>query len=406
MPVIEHGAQFANSPRQQLCHERGERGVLLAHRFEILPVRERTTNLSSRFVGARIVRRHQAELEPQLALALLRLGLRFIEQRARQHDAKECVAMHNVGWEGNHARRGQHIGDHRIVRQCTSLRQKAGNSSVQERRLDPLTDAMLAIQQRDVAPPMAVLIVISANVGHHPRLLLVVRFERERANGKGGGAVSARNDAVRENGRVREHEPAREREDILRAAVVLLEVDDRVGPEVEVVDERSEDFRIGAGPGIDGLFVVANGHDVAMVASERADDPILHRVEILEFVHQHDVPSRPQLRGGSPRPLEQLCRLDYQRVEVHELAIGEKPLVLVKEHHVVVLERIAAEAMGREPREHAAVPFARSFDAAKGVELVLLVRDAEARFEQHLGAELAQQLGAKSVNRSALDLLR
>ena len=175
--------------------------------------------------------------------------------------------------------------------------------------------------------------------------------------------------------------------------------------DVEVVDEVLEHLRICPRPRIDGLLVIANGEHVTMVACECLDDPVLHRVEILKFVHEHDVPSRPQLCRGPARALEQLGRLDDQRVEIHQLPIGEKALVLVKEHEIVVLKRIAAKPMGGEPREHAAVPFARAFDAPQHIELVLLVGDAKARLEKHGGAEFAKELRAERVDGSAFDLL-
>ena len=87
-------------------------------------------------------------------------------------------------------------------------------------------------------------------------------------------------------------------------------------------------------------------------------------------------------------------------------ALREKTLILLEQDRVVVQQRVAAEAMRGEARERVAMPAARSFDAAQRVELILLVGDAEARLEQHVGAELAEQLGAEGVDGAALDLRR
>ena len=109
---------------------------------------------------------------------------------------------------------------------------------------------------------------------------------------------------------------------------------------------------------------------------------------------------------ASPFALQQLGGLDDERIEVDERPLREKTLILLEQDRVVVEQRVAAKAVRREAGERVAMPAARSLDAAQRVELILLVGDAEARLEQHVGAELAEQLGAEGVDGAALDLRR
>ena len=130
---------------------------------------------------------------------------------------------------------------------------------------------------------------------------------------------------------------------------------------------------------------------------------VLHRIQILELVNEYHVPPRAQPTRRLAIALEQLGSLDHEGVEVHKLAVREELLVLVEQDHVVVLERIVPEPVRRKAREHAAVPLAGPLDAPQHIELVLLVGNAEARLEQHLDAQLAQQLCTECVDGSALD---
>jgi hypothetical protein len=46
------------------------------------------------------------------------------------------------------------------------------------------------------------------------------------------------------------------------------------------------------------LFIVADAENVAMLFGKSAEDPVLHRAQILEFINQEVVPPGTQL-GGS-----------------------------------------------------------------------------------------------------------
>src|SRR5215470_4659643 len=79
-------------------------------------------------------------------------------------------------------------------------------------------------------------------------------------------------------------------------------------------------------------------------------------------------------------------------------------LILLEERQIVVGQGIAAKPVRRESVERVAMPATRAFDAPQSAHLILLVRDAEPRLEQHVGAKLPEQLGAERVDGAALDL--
>ena len=73
-------------------------------------------------------------------------------------------------------------------------------------------------------------------------------------------------------------------ENVLGGAVVLFEFDD--GGTREIAFEIEDVGEIGAAPGIDGLPVVANDTDIAVLVDEEADDLVLDGVGVLVFVDE------------------------------------------------------------------------------------------------------------------------
>src|SRR5207253_2663338 len=116
--------------------------------------------------------------------------------------------------------------------------------------------------------------------------------------------------------------------------------------------------------------------------------PVLHRVEVLKFVDEDRVPPCTHLRH-LVRALEQLRRLEHQHVEVDHSAIGEKALVTVEEHEIVMRQPVAAKAMRGKARQRLTMPPARSVQPAKSAELIVLIGDTEALIQQQPRAELA-----------------
>src|SRR5437667_311237 len=80
-------------------------------------------------------------------------------------------------------------------------------------------------------------------------------------------------------------------------------------------------------------------------------------------------------RGTLLGALEQLCRLEHQHVEIHEIPRREELLVLLEEPQVIVIQRVAAEPVCRESVERGAMPPPRPFDATQHVALIVLVSD-------------------------------
>src|SRR5580765_7061522 len=89
-------------------------------------------------------------------------------------------------------------------------------------------------------------------------------------------------------------EPARQIDDLARTAPVLAEL--RLGANLEVVRKIAKDARVCAGPRVDRLLVVANSEHVLVLIRQRADDLVLARIQILEFVYEDGGPPLPNLR--------------------------------------------------------------------------------------------------------------
>ena len=375
----------------------------LDERFEIPPIDQRSADLTRRLIVSRATRLHAPELLPHVVPAPRRASPRFVEQRSGQHGREERVGEDVVLRRAHHAKRRNHVGDDRIVGQRFAEGEAAGNSRVEKRRLEHLPDFVRAVEQGDVAPIVSERLPIARQVRHQPRGLLVVVVERSDVDREGRQAIGLRLDSLHDGRRVERDEAASQLEDVARTAVILLEADRR--RQLEVIEESLEHLGVGAGPRVDRLLVVADGEHVAVILRQRLHDPVLHWIQVLEFVDENDVPSRADRRTLGV-PLQQLGGLDDQRVEVDDLARREKPLVAREQHGVVVQQRVAAESVRRESVERLGVPAAVAFDAPQHAQLILFVGDAEPRFEQHARAELAQQFGAERVDRSAFDVRR
>src|SRR6476620_5138719 len=89
-------------------------------------------------------------------------------------------------------------------------------------------------------------------------------------------------------------EPTRQVDDLARTAPVFAEL--RFGANLEVVREIAKDARVSAGPRVDRLLIVADSEHVLVLARERADDLVLARIQILEFVYKDRGPPLSNLR--------------------------------------------------------------------------------------------------------------
>ena len=140
-----------------------------------------------------------------------------------------------------------------------------------------------------------------------------------------------------------------------------------------------------------------------VIVRQRLDHAVLHRVEVLELVHEDHVP----LPANSLRvvgTLQQFGRLDHQHVKIHHVPVGQVTLVLVEQHHVVVKHGIAAEPVRGEPAQRVAMPAAISFNATQHRALVVIVGDAESGIEADQRSVFAEEFGAERVDGAARDL--
>jgi hypothetical protein len=112
--------------------------------------------------------------------------------------------------------------------------------------------------------------------------IVVIRLEAGGFDGEDRFVHGLRRDAVRKDRLVDRDKGAREREHVAATAVIRLEMNGR--DDLEVVEEALEQRRVGAGPGVDRLVVVADREDVLVVAGQRMDDAILDGIQVLEFV--------------------------------------------------------------------------------------------------------------------------
>src|SRR5438045_782833 len=84
--------------------------------------------------------------------------------------------------------------------------------------------------------------------------------------------------------------------------------------------------RIATGPEIDRLLVVTDGEHVAMSVDQLANHAILDRIQVLKLVHQHATPAGADLGDDLWRTDEEIGRLEYEHVEVDDVAFGEEGL--------------------------------------------------------------------------------
>src|SRR5690242_3494422 len=159
-----------------------------------------------------------------------------------------------------------------------------------------------------------------------------------------------------------------------------------------------------AGPGVDRLLVVAHGEHVAVLARERVDDSVLDGVQVLELIHEDGAPALADLARGR-RLLEQLGGLHDEGVEVDDVPLRQKLLVLREEPRVVGVELIAAQPVDGEAREDLAVRLLRADEPTEHGALILFVGDPEAGAEVDVRTVFAEQLRAERVERASLHAL-
>ena len=64
--------------------------------------------------------------------------------------------------------------------------------------------------------------------------------------------------------------------------------------------------------------MIPDGEDVAVLAGQLADHPVLPGIEVLEFIDENRSPPRANC-GRDRAVLEQLGGLEHEHVEVHQI---------------------------------------------------------------------------------------
>ena len=117
------------------------------------------------------------------------------------------------------------------------------------------------------------------------------------------------------------------RQDRLRRAVVLLQLDDRGAGEVLLEVEDVVD--VGSAKAVDRLVVVADDADVAALAGKQLKQPVLRVVGVLVLVDEDPAELPPVALQHVGEQLEHVDRAEQQVVEVERVHLVHAPLVEV-----------------------------------------------------------------------------
>ena len=90
-------------------------------------------------------------------------------------------------------------------------------------------------------------------------------------------------------------------------------------------------MNVGAAPAIDGLILVSDDADIVVRACEVPDQPVLHPVGILVFVHHDVLETRAVLLGCGGEFIEQLNRLDQQIVKIERVGLTQAFFIRVED---------------------------------------------------------------------------
>ena len=203
-------------------------------------------------------------------------------------------------------------------------------------------------------------------------------------------------------------------QDVLRAAVVPLELDD---PATGVIVLELEDIRqVGPSPAVDRLVGVARDAKVGMIDREGSDDGVLSKVRVLVLIDE-DVPvAAVEACPDVGVVLEDRHDVDEQVVEIDGRR-GPQLLLVGSEHprvqQILLVSCSGPEHLGADqvvlgPADGRldafggdAHPVADKLihDVLDGAEAVGLVVDREPGIDPHQLGVNAQQPGAKAVER-------
>ena len=243
---LEPRPVLADPLRQELLYQFLEAGVPGTERGEVAQSIEAAPNLARIFVLLGKRPHHLLEVRDERQLLLLRPGLRAVEERLGQHNLEKSFLVNLVGRAGDHAQRGDHVTNDRILGQRPLVRETTGDSRGQKAALGDVSDLVLPVQQSELSPRQLMLITIAPNVLDDPRDFGVLGRESQRRYVERRFVARLSVPSVVKNRSVAGDEPPRELDDLTRTAPVLAEL--RLGADGEVVREVAKHARVSAGP--------------------------------------------------------------------------------------------------------------------------------------------------------------
>ena len=234
-------------------------------------------------------------------------------------DAREADL---VGRVGQQREIGDRVLDLRALVELRPADHLVGHLRAHQRVLEHARLRVGPVEDRDLRARDALVDQLLDRAQHGARLGVLVgeRADRDRvALADLGPQLLAHLVAV-----VRDHRVGR-REDRLRRAVVLLELDDvGVG---EVVLEVEDVADVGAAEAVDRLRVVADDGEVAPLARQQRQPAVLRVVGVLVLVDQHVAEGLLVALAHLGEQLEHVDRAHQQVVEVHRVEAHQLALV-------------------------------------------------------------------------------
>ena len=227
----------------------------------------------------------------------------------RLHGAQEGRI---VGGVHDEAEVGQGVLDLLALVEADAAHDDVGDARAPQGVLQHARLGVGPVEDRHLAPPQPRAPHGQDALGHEVGLLVLVPGAIE------GGALALLvlrpQGLVLARGVVGDHRPGR-RQDALGGAIVLLEPDHAGARIVPLEVEDVADVR--PAPLVDRLVGIADAADVAVLAGEEADDPVLRAVGVLVLVDQ-DVAPEPAVPGQHLGHLvEEAHGEEQQVVEVH-----------------------------------------------------------------------------------------
>ena len=259
-----------------------------------------------------------------------------------------------VGGIGQQREIGERVLDLGALVELRAADHLVGDVEPHQRVLQHAALGIRPVEDRDVAAGDALLVCEPLDLGRDVPRLGVLVLELGDVDGLAAADVAPQ--LLGLAALVVRHDRVRRREDRLRGAVVLLQLHDMRAREVTLEVEDVRDVR--AAEAVDRLVVVADHADVALLACEQLQQPVLRVVGVLVLVDQDPAEGLPVALCNVGEQLQHVHRPEQQVVEVERVHLVDPLLVQVV--HVgdrLLEERADALAVGRRrPRAGSSRP--------------------------------------------------